>query len=304
MKARTMQTVKQAVLSTLAYFDLFGVPLSRGEISEHLLWSDFDDDKIDIYLKESPLIHYHNGYFSLHREREFWDQWKTKQSLQKNYFKKVRRYQGWLALCPFIKLIAVCNTLPIGDVNEGSDIDLFVITQKNRLFLARWWLTALTSLLGIRRHGDKIRKRFCLSFYVSEDHLDLKDIALQPTDLYLAYWLKTMEPIAGDPTTYEALFTANGWLKNYFHTLIPKRRYFRKSGGFATTIRKILEWILNREKYELSTRNEQLKRIHEKSGMLVDRSGTVVSDTMLKFHDHDARGEITELWKKRVAEFL
>jgi hypothetical protein len=299
-----MQTVKQAVLQTLAYFDLFGVPLTRGEVSEHLLWGDFDDDKIDIYLKESPLVHYHAGYFSLHREPEFWEAWRDKLALQKKYFKKVRRYQGLLNLCPFIKLIAVCNTLPLGDVHPGSDIDLFVIAKKNRLFLARWWLTALTSLLGIRRHGSKIKKRFCLSFYITEERLNLESIALQPTDIYLAYWLKTLEPIAGDYATYETLMAQNRWIKTYFHTLFPKRRYFRKSSALASTIRKFLEWILDREKYELETRNKQLARIHDKARGLTDRSGTVISDTMLKFHDHDARSEIAVLWENRTAELL
>jgi hypothetical protein len=294
-----MQTVKQAVLATLSYFDLFGVPLTRGELSDYLLEGGMDEAKIDIYLKESPLIHFHEGYFSLNGTPEFWATWKKKQDLQKNYFKKVTRYRWWLSHSPFIELIAVCNTLPIGDVHPGSDIDLFVITKKNRLFLARWWLTAITSLLGIRRHGKKIAKRFCLSFYVSEEKLDLSEIAL-PIDPYLAYWIKTLEPLTGHYATYEKFLRSNDWTQKYFPHLKPRRRYFRAQKSF---IKKIFEYFLDKEKYELETRNKQLSRIHQKARSLEDRSGTIVSDTMLKFHDHDARKEIEKAWRTKVASF-
>lgn len=304
MKTRTMQTIKQAVLATLAYFDLFGVALTRDEIHEHQILGDFAPEQIDLYLKESPLIASHDGFFSLHGEPEWWEEWAEKRGLQKKYFKKVRRYQTWLALCPFVKLIAVCNTLPIGDIHPGSDIDLFVVAQKNRLFLARWWLTALTSLLGIRRHGSKVRERFCLSFYVSEEELNLEKIALKPRDIYLAYWLKTLEPIVGDYKTYETLLRTNPWLSEYFHTLLPRKRYFRKAPPVARVVRHLLEKILDHEKYELKTRNKQLRRIHEKARVLEDRSGTVISDTMLKFHDHDARENIQKMWQSHLDQLL
>lgn len=294
------QNIKQAVLSTLAYFDLFGVALTRGELSEHLLFAELDEQKIDLYLKETPLVHTHDGYLSVSKSPDFWAEWEKKQVLQKEYFKKVRRVQKWLALCPFIQLIAVCNTLPIGDVKEDSDIDLFVITKKNRLFLGRLCLTILTTVLGVRRHGNKIRKRLCLSFYISEEQLNMEEIALQPMDLYLAMWIKTLEPIVGAYSTYEQFLMANTWIRPYFQTIVPKKRYFKKTSGWASKVRAILEWFLDREKFELDARNQQLARIAQKTDALPNRSGTVISDTMLKFHDNDARESLQNEWIQKV----
>ena len=73
--------MKQAVLSTLAYFDLFGVPLTRSELSEHLFFAQPDEEKINIYLKESPLISASEGYFGLN----------VNPSLHAEFFEKVQR---------------------------------------------------------------------------------------------------------------------------------------------------------------------------------------------------------------------
>jgi len=255
-------------------------------------------------LQESRLVHEHDGAFSLQNTVEFWRDWQKKQKLRHAFFKKVRRTQAWLALCPFIKLIAVCNTLPLGDVREDSDIDLFVVTQKNRLFIARLGLTVLTSLLGVRRHGRKIRKRFCLSFYVTEEHLNLEGLALKPLDLYLAYWVKTLEPITGDFHTYETFLRENAWIKALFATIQPKKRYFRKSSFLQQFVRGTMEKLLNHDLWERKAQNHQLRRIREKAAQLSDASGTVISETMLKFHDHDARSTVLQNWTHSLEKLL
>ena len=148
-------TVKQAVLATLASFDLFGVPLTRSEISEHLFFTQPDEEKIDSYLRESPFIRLKEGYYSISGNDDFYECFFEKQSRSLQYWKKVRRTHWLFSICPFIDLICVCNSLPIYAIDEESDIDLFVVAKKNRLFLARLALTVLTTLLGVRRHGTK-----------------------------------------------------------------------------------------------------------------------------------------------------
>jgi predicted nucleotidyltransferase len=56
-------------------------------------------------------------------------------------------------LFPQIHMVALCNSRAMGEADENSDIDLFIITKKGNLWTARFLVTALTSLLGVRRRN-------------------------------------------------------------------------------------------------------------------------------------------------------
>ena len=298
-------TVKQAVLATLAYFDLFGVPLTRSDISEHLFFTTPDEEKIDIYLRESPIIRLKEGYYSISGTDEFYDTFLEKRSRALEYWKKVRRYHWLFSVCPFIDLICVCNSLPIYAIDEESDIDLFVIAKKNRLFLARFALTLLTTLFGVRRHGTKTKARFCLSFYVTEDNLDLKKISREPYDIYLAYWIKTMEPIAGNFETYQKILDlSRHWLSDYFKTVQEHRRYFRKAKPWHEQWKERFETWLDKDSWEEKAKRSQLLHAREKYLLLKDKSGTILASDMLKFHDTDERETFRTKWVNRLNELL
>jgi hypothetical protein len=297
-------TVKQAVLSTLAYFHLFGVPLTRSEISEHLFWAEPDEKHISSYLRESPLITERNGYYGLSTDAAFQSEFTQKIQRSRTLWKKVRRFQWIFSICPFVKLVCVCNSLPIYATTEDSDIDLFVVTQKNRLFLARLCLILLTSVMGVRRHGDKVRARFCLSFFISEERMDFSSLTLKPYDIYLAYWIKTLEPIAGDFGEYEKFLSINTpWLSEYFKTIQAHRRYFRKRSPLQEKIKAKLEGLLDKDEWEEKWKQNQLRRAKDKFYSLKNRSGTVISETMLKFHDEDRREDIRKEWISALQAF-
>lgn len=298
-------TVKQAVISTLAYFDLFDVPLTREEIYENLFFLNPDQRKIDIYLRESPLIHELDGYFSLKRNSAFYEHFFAKRRRAKEFWKRVNRFQWIFSLAPFVKFVGVCNSLPIRAVEDDSDIDLLIVTEKNHMFTARLFVTLLVSMFGIRRHGRKIRKRFCLSFFTTEDNLNFEKLKKGPYDIYLAYWIKTLEPISGDYVIYEKFLKTNReWLKPYFAHLIKHRRRFRKTRTWQKKIKTFLEKAFEKEKWEIRMRNWQLQRSLKKYRNLEDQSGTIITQNMLKFHDKDAREQVRHDWVARINEFV
>lgn len=305
MELPEKMTVKQAVLSTLAYFDLFEVPLTRAELSEYLLFEKAEERALDLYLKDTSYVHKREGFLSFRWNAEFWQEWEAKQARTRSVFKKVARWRWLFQLCPFVRLVAVCNSSTIGDTRENSDIDLFVVAQPGRLFTARLGLTLLTSLFGLRRHGSKIRGRFCLSFYVTEEAMDLSAIALPSYDIYLAFWAQSLEPVAGSYATYEAFVTQNeAWLHSYFAHAPKRKRHFRARRGLVKFMHNFLELLLNFDTVERWTRSKQWSRALAKFQTLEDKSGTVISDSMLKFHDHDARLEVREEWRKRVERLI
>lgn len=297
--------MKEAVLSTLAYFDLFGVALTRNEISEYLFFAEPDEKKIDIYIKESPLIKQENGYFFISKNEDFYTQFQNKIAHARTLWKKIRKWQWIFDICPFIDLVCVCNSLPLYAVDENSDIDLLIIVKNNRLFIARLFITILSSIFSLRRHDEKIAGRFCLSFYITKDRMNFEALSLKPYDIYLAYWIKTLEPISGEITTYEVLQELNqNWISYYLKSMRQHKRYFRKSSSLLKSIKNGLERILDRNELEDWLAEKQLRRAKDKFYSLKNPSGTIIQKDILKFHNDDKRETIRQNWKNRLDELL
>lgn len=222
------------------------------------------------------------------------------EKVEKILWKKVFRYVSLLKFVPFLRMVAVCNNLSFGMVNEKSDIDLFLVAKKGRLFLVRAFVTFILSILGVRRHGNKIAGRFCLSFFVDDEFLDLSGIALE-NDIYLAYWIRSLVPVLDDGVSKE-FFSKNKWIGIYFEN-------DSFSGDFGTQVilrpggvsARFLKWIFGGnfgDFIERKLKSWQLHRADKKAAKIPDCSGLIMNDHILKFHNNDRRREYRGLWIK------
>ncbi len=198
-----------------------------------------------------------------------------------------------LGLFPQILLVALCNSRAMGEADENSDIDLFIIAKKGNLWTVRFIVTALTSMLGVRRrntHGlqkwtseyiKRTKDRFCLSFFITEEAVNFENIRLQPNDPYLDRWIYTLIPLVNKNHTYEHFMEAN-WVEptNTF-THSSWQLFWQKLGNifwFFTLLENLIKklWL------------PKTLKTYEKLGK---PWWVVISDTMLKFHDQDVRRE-------------
>lgn len=107
------------------------------------------------------------------------------------WVEKIEYLKKILKFVPFLKQVGVCNSITMGVAGDGSDIDLFVVSKPNRVYLVRFWMVLLFHILGKRRYGDKIEGRFCLSFFVDENHIDMSDIMIED-DYYFQFWVQNI----------------------------------------------------------------------------------------------------------------
>lgn len=198
-----------------------------------------------------------------------------------------------LGFFPQILLVALCNSRAMGEAGENSDIDLFIIAKKGNLWTVRFIVTALTTLLGVRRrntHGlqkwtpeyiKRTKDRFCLSFFITEEAMNFESIRLQPNDPYLDRWIYTLTPLINKNHTYEHFMEAN-WVEptnTFMHS--SWQLFWHKLGNifwFFTLLENLIKklWL------------PKTLKSYEKLGK---PWWVVISDTMLKFHDQDVRRE-------------
>ncbi len=147
-------------------------------------------------------------------------------------WRRVMRFAPMLRFVPGVRMVAVCNSLALGEVRPESDIDLFIVARAGWLFRVRFLSVLLMQVLGVRRYGKKVAGRFCLSFYVDERALDLSWVEMSGD--YMERWLSSLRPIVDDGVSGE-FGAANGvsldlsrvlW-KPVWWLWFPGERFFR-----------------------------------------------------------------------------
>ncbi len=111
-----------------------------------------------------------------------------------------------LAAFPYVKGIAVSGSLSKNYADEHSDIDFFIITTANRLWIARTIMhlyKKLTFLTG-KQHW------FCMNYYIDEAVQDIPE-----KNIFTAMEIITLVPMQGQKSMNEFIIN-NSWIKKYF----------------------------------------------------------------------------------------
>ncbi len=222
--------------------------------------------------------------------------------LAQNYFKKIAKWKGVFRYIPFVEFVAVCNYLSLNIVTQKSDIDLFIVSSKKRIFTVKFFSTVLMHIMGLRRYGKKVATRFCLSFFVTEESLDLSPYLLKPYDIYFAYWILDLYPIYGKMQYWELFEKENKWTQDYFDNFESRRNEYEQSFS-KSWIRKVLEFLLSGKignLVEALLKRFSLSRYNRSKSKLKENASVIVSDQVLKFHNNDRR----ELFRKQFEHRL
>lgn len=217
--------------------------------------------------------------------------------IEKKLWRRLKKYRFVFRFVPFVRMVGVCNSLAFGKADNESDIDLFVVARRRRMFIVRTFMMFWFQLLGVRRHGNKIAGRFCLSFFVDEEAMDLGRIALKD-DIYLANWVKKMVIVADDGLTASRFLASNLWINSYFEEEIEqleKADFMVKIGRNGGLSARLLEGKFG-DYLEKWLGIWQLKRARAKMAQLPGDNGIIVNGQMLKFHNFELRPKYRQLW--------
>jgi len=222
---------------------------------------------------------------------------------QAKLWRKVRKYGRFLQMVPFLEMVAVCNSLAMGQADEDSDIDLFIIVKQGRLFTARVLVTILMQILGVRRYRHLVRERFCLSFFIDDSVMNFNHLQ-RGKDFYLAAWVKSLKPILDKVSADNGLFVSENfldsnkeWLKSFDLSDLGikiDRSFLLKDSRYFSIVRSCSEFIF-RGRFGNFVENLlarwQLKRARLKAEKLKNTDGIVITNNVLKFHNMDRRDE-------------
>lgn len=193
------------MLATVAYADIFDFPLTLAEVRRWLVKGD--DLILNGVRRTGQFFHLpgRSAIIKIRRNREI-------ASLAKR--KLLRLPLLILRLIPSIKLVCLTGALAMNNASADDDIDLMVVTSRNRLWLTR--LIVMVILWPLIRRGRHINNKICLNLWLDELALTIK-----PKSLYLAHEICQAQPVLNRDQTYQKFIEANAWYKRFLPNWKP-----------------------------------------------------------------------------------
>jgi len=300
--------LKKSILKTIAYFDIFNFPLTAEEVQGYLYkYSDPAHIKeikgtLEEMCEEGSIEHLRD-YYLLKGRGVIIETRKTRKFISEKFWQRTNIYGQYMKLVPFVRMLAVCNNLSYDNASETSDIDLLVVIEPGRMWIARLLITLILQFHGVRRHGRRVKGRFCLSFFITTNRLNMESLQIPDEDPYLAYWTQNLSPFYGKSVYGEFKKLNEPWLSDQYSLKFNEYSERHLCTIQETKLKRILEWIFSGKLgnlLEWLLKKTLKKKTLRSMGKLGVDADVIVNDNMLKFHNHDRRREYLKKWKEKI----
>lgn len=225
--------VRTAIIRTLVYFDIFHYPLTLSEI---IRFSSLRVEAMSAYehalnkLVESFMVFRFGDFYSLQNEPLFEERRKKGNAYAADVLQKAAKRSRFIHAFPFVRSVNISGSLSKNYFDDTTDFDFFIITQKNRIWLCRFFLTLYKKIFLLNS-----RKYFCINYYIDTDELQIPD-----KNLFSATEIITLRNETGE-NVYRKFMEENAWAGEYFPNNTVNYSYVKaeKNGAIKRTLEKI-----------------------------------------------------------------
>lgn len=273
---QSLTTTAQNILKTLGYFDLFQYPLTGEEI--YLFNSaEVTHTAVKIALEEligNKSVFKIGEFYSLHNNYSLAERRRNGNQLAAEHLITARRVAKFLYRFPYVKGIAVSGSLSKNFATDKTDIDFFIITATNRLWIARTCMHLYKKLTFLRGRQNW----FCMNYYVDENAMEIPE-----KNIFTAVEIVTLLPMHGKDCLDEFI-EKNKWTDSFF----PLKRFNNtvstdfKKGWLGKLLERIFAGRLGdytdtrlmritEKRWQKKVQNHQLNSRGGHLGMSIDR---------------------------------
>jgi hypothetical protein len=284
-------------LRALVYFDIFNYPLLAEEVvrfSPEVVNSS-PHQFLDRLVSQKLLFQFEN-FYSLQNDSQLAVRRAKGNALASRKMKTARRISKLVSLFPFVRAVMLSGSISKNYMDENSDIDYFIVTETNRLWIVR------TALVVFRRiFLFNSLKYLCTNYFVDGENLEIRE-----KNIFTAIELMTVKPMFGK-SAIEKFRTANHWaflfLPNfsYEETAILNKNYLFKSIIEKTFSFKAMnlfnKWLMNKSIAHWKRR--YLQEIHPTDFENAFRSTTGIS----KSHPQFYQKKVLTIYDQKIKDF-
>ena len=208
------------------------------------------------------------------------------------------RMVGFFRWLPWVRAVCLCNTMALGQSQDSGDLDFFVVAKAGTIWRTRFFMALPLKLLGVRPGNALAKDPVCLSFFVSDEELDMSRFMLENDDPYFRHWLLSLLPLHDDGVMSQMWERNRSWIQKR-HPLAKRWMatscsYLGHTGYLPLHVKagernKNLSWL------EAWLKKIQWRKFPKAILDLANKdTRVVVDDRALKFHVDDKREKFRE----------
>ncbi len=292
--------MEKAILKTLIYADIFDYPLKTYQIHKWLIGKQVSlrqvEEALDRLNKKSK-VKSKKGYFFLPGRNRLVTKRLSREKNSKSFFRRAKFTVWFIKFIPWIKLIGISGGVAVDNAEREDDIDLFIVTSKNRLWLSRILVISFLNYMGVRRKANmkpsQVAGKLCTNILVEEDKLEQTN-----QDIFVAHEVLQMKVLWSRGGVYKKYLEDNSWAFKFLPNWIGNRyieygiSYIGKKQKNLNTRYQIQNtWF---DYIEHLAKNLQLKIMGQPKGM--ER----IQDGALYFHPNDIRPKVLAEYRSRI----
>ncbi len=229
-------TLAKSIIKTLAYYDIFNYPLTEEEI--YICSNTNGNTKTSVFeelelLVSSGIVYNNDKFYSINHNGHLIPKRIEGNRRAIKKMKTAKLFSKIISHFPFVRGILLSGSISKGYMDEKADIDYFIITAPNRLWIARILLVFFKKIFLLNSY-----KFFCINYFISTTELEIEE-----KNIYTATELATLIPTYG-ADVYNDLYGANRWIKSYVPNY-PKRDVASLPTFRKKIIQKVMESLLD-----------------------------------------------------------
>ena len=291
-----LSLLSKDILHSLLYFNIFKFPLKIDELFfnssiKGVTLTEVIDElnllvKQGIIRKEEDCFYiYDTSYVKERMEGNI----KAKNSLQ--LAKKI----GYFIACfPFVRGVFISGSLSKGYMDSRSDIDFFIVTAPNRLWLSRTLLILFKKIFLFNS-----KKFFCPNYFIDTNHLEIPD-----QNIFTAKELNYLIPVYNS-SIYKQLLESNEWREAYMPNFPVRNRLINSDVlWFKNTIEILFAGRIGEKLDNLCMKlTENFWRKKHKTIFGNDAINIRCKKYVSKFHPKGYQNKVIEKYKESIIEF-
>lgn len=244
-------SLEEGILNCLGYFGLFKYPLTLEEIHRfgHFSCTLLETKEGLKDLINRKKVFKFSTFYTTENIPELAKDRVLRNKRAELLLQKIDSYVRTIAHFPFVRAISISGSLSKFSAGKDADIDYFIITKANRLWIARTLLHLFKKLTFITHH----QHYFCMNYFIDEEALAIKD-----NNIYSAIEIATLLPVYNE-TLIQEFKNANLWAKKFlpnedfqnnndFNIKLPKKIIIKNIFEFIFNVfapDKFNRWLMN-----------------------------------------------------------
>jgi predicted nucleotidyltransferase len=214
MEAKKDADCAKAIINTLGYRSIFKYSLSIYQLYTTLITeTEIEPGKLENVLKD--LVK--KGKVKSRRERYYapgfrpvgWDI-RAKASME--HLEDCQLAFKLLGSIPWVRMVSVTGSVAAFNADKNSDIDVFIVTTRNRIWITRFFTVLYLKIINKYRTDASPEGKICPNIYVDENNMQWPE---NKRNTYIAQEIVMMHPVVNKDNTYFRFVSANKWVFKY-----------------------------------------------------------------------------------------